>query len=181
MVSLNIICLCTWRFGTKILRWYAGHFCLQVVLPGRKLFFPALCILYMLSAVVLVLSNIDFIYTSVEKSFCSVSIAVGVFDESNYSYSSNCPGCYFFNHISFDWQNLSGYLGKYCVRIVTRNYCRRNIYRQVRIKYFAKVVKCYAIYRSIISSYKGLKMEISSVNFIHWLDLTRSSCEKCNF
>jgi hypothetical protein len=26
----------------KILRWSAGDFCLQVVLPGRKLFFPAL-------------------------------------------------------------------------------------------------------------------------------------------
>ena len=28
--------------STKILRWSAGNFCLQVVLPGRKLFFPAL-------------------------------------------------------------------------------------------------------------------------------------------
>jgi hypothetical protein len=26
----------------KILRWSAGNFCLQVVLPGRKFFFPAL-------------------------------------------------------------------------------------------------------------------------------------------
>jgi hypothetical protein len=29
-------------FSTKILRWSAGNFCLQVVLPERKFFFPAL-------------------------------------------------------------------------------------------------------------------------------------------
>jgi hypothetical protein len=34
--------LCTCRFSTKILRWSAGNVCLQVVLPGRKFFFPAL-------------------------------------------------------------------------------------------------------------------------------------------
>jgi hypothetical protein len=42
IVSQNTICLCTCRCSTKILRWSAGNFCLQVVLPGRKLFFPAL-------------------------------------------------------------------------------------------------------------------------------------------
>jgi hypothetical protein len=33
---------CTCRLCTKILCWSAGKFCLQVVLPGRKLFFHAL-------------------------------------------------------------------------------------------------------------------------------------------
>ena len=42
MVSQNTICLCTCRFSIKILRWSAGNVCLQVVLPGRKLLFPAL-------------------------------------------------------------------------------------------------------------------------------------------
>ena len=42
MVSQNTICLCTCRFSIKILRWSAGNVCLQVVLPGRKFFFPAL-------------------------------------------------------------------------------------------------------------------------------------------
>jgi hypothetical protein len=40
--SQNTICLCTCRFSTKILRWSAGNFCLQVVHPGRKFFFPTL-------------------------------------------------------------------------------------------------------------------------------------------
>jgi hypothetical protein len=35
-------CLCTCRFSTKIFRWSTGHFCLQVVLEGRKFFIPAL-------------------------------------------------------------------------------------------------------------------------------------------
>jgi hypothetical protein len=34
--------LYVYRFSTKILRWSAGNFCLQVVLEGRKLFIPAL-------------------------------------------------------------------------------------------------------------------------------------------
>ena len=42
MVSQNTICLCTCRFSIKILCWSAGNVCLQVVLPGRKLLFPAL-------------------------------------------------------------------------------------------------------------------------------------------
>jgi hypothetical protein len=36
------------EFSTKTLRWSTGNFCLQVVLPGRKFFFPALFTKYLL-------------------------------------------------------------------------------------------------------------------------------------
>ena len=42
--SYGVLYMIMHNLSTNVLSWCAGHFKIQVVLPGRKLFFPALTV-----------------------------------------------------------------------------------------------------------------------------------------